>query len=130
MAASKNKNTDQVEINNKDAFVLTQWLEQGVFDALTNEYLKAIRFYILTKHPVSGEQIPIESYEFKMTYEDDGHSVRLNGTKMSSRDDLKTQASKFVRSLVEFTGTLDTLPDDRILTMTISVSIPILHSVS
>jgi len=88
---------------------------------LTNEYLKAIRFYVLTKHPVSGELIPIESYEFKMTYDDDD-TVKLNGAKMSSRDDLKMQASKFVRSLVEFTGTLDALPDDRVLTMSIAVS--------
>jgi len=71
VAAAPDKETGQIEIKNQDAFVLTQWLEQGVFDALTNEYLKAIRFYVLTKHPVSGELIPIESYEFKMTYDDD-----------------------------------------------------------
>ena len=108
-------------VRNKDAFLLTQWLERGVFAALTNEYLNAMTFSIFTKHPTTGQDLLLENYEFKICY-GGGIAPTLNGVSLHSKEDVKAQASKFIRSLIEFANTLDSLPEERWITLSLGVS--------
>ena len=117
LSAEKDSNGETIVLN-KDAFLLTQWLEKGVFIALNQEYLRSMTFSIFTKHPQSGIDIPLESYEFRLSY---GDTAGINGVNLSSKEKLKQQASKFVRSLVEFSNTLDDMPTDRWITLSLSV---------
>jgi hypothetical protein len=114
--------TGEVVVLNPDAFLLTQWLEKGVFSALNQEYIKSMTFTIFTKHPLKGFDMPLESYEFRISYGDDLNSkVSINGVPLTTKEHLKAQASKFVRSLVEFTNTLDEMPAERWITLSLSV---------
>jgi hypothetical protein len=96
-------------------------IEKGVFDALNKEYLSSLTFTIFSKHPINQQDLPLESYEFKVAYADENQPARINGVNLATKDQLKSQASKFVRSLVEFSSTLEELPHDRWITLTISV---------
>ena len=40
----------------------------GVFDALTKEYLKSMSLKLYAKHPLTQEDIQLESYEFSLSY--------------------------------------------------------------
>ena len=109
-----------IVVHNNEAFMLTQWLERGVFRALEEQFLHALTFAVCASHPHTGEDIVLEKYEFKLTYmSSDGKGPTFNGAPLDSKDDLKAQAKKFLRTLISFTSTLDTLPADRWLTMMI-----------
>ena len=112
----------EIVVKNKDAFLLTQWLERGVFAALGEQYLNSMIFSIFFTEPGSGKEILLENYEFKITYNDET-SAKINGAPIISKDDVKLQATKFVRSLVEFSNTLDDLPPERWITMSLTVRI-------
>lgn len=60
--------TEYVTVRNKDAFLLTQWLEKGVFEAIEKGYLGQMKFAIFTKHQKSGLDLLLETYDFKMSY--------------------------------------------------------------
>src|SRR5690348_3608751 len=109
-AAQKDDKTGQLVITNEDAFLLTQWLEKGVFAALESEYIASMTFAIFCKHPKTGEDLLLESYEFKVNFQGEG-GPKINDVTLASRDAVKNQAARFIRSLTEFSGTLDTLPD-------------------
>jgi meiosis-specific protein HOP1 len=125
---------------NNEAFQLTQWytiyiisrynlsnyyilicnkyrLERGVFDSIEKGYVSSMKFAIFTKHPISGLDLNLENYEFKMSYQNNNEPATVNGVPLVSKDGLKFQAKRFIRSLVEFTNTLDSLPDNRWLTI-------------
>ena len=109
----------KVDVVNTDAFKLTQWLEQGVFSALEDQYIKKMTFCILTAHPSTGEDVILETYDFHLNYTTVGsngkkHPVMVNGEKITKQT-LKAQANKFVRSLIEFSATLDEVPETRFL---------------
>jgi meiosis-specific protein HOP1 len=110
-----------VTVKNKDAFLLTQWLEKGVFAAMTEEYLHSLVFSVFTRHPKTKEDLLLENYEFKVAYTDDPGTVKVNDISLHSKEDVKLQAAKFIRSLIEFTNTLDDLPEDRWITLSITV---------
>lgn len=75
------------------------------------------------KHPLTSEDVLLENYEFRL-HSYDG-SATINGVRLVSKDDLKSQATKFVRMLVEFTNTLDSLPQDRWITISLKVFIKV-----
>jgi hypothetical protein len=78
-------------------------------------------FAIYSDHPITGESILLETYEFKISYQD--HSpATINNAPMLSKDALKLQAGRFIRSLTEFTGTLDDMPNERWITLQLKVS--------
>eukprot|EP01039_Chlorochromonas_danica_P010013 gene10013-11073_t len=104
-------------VKNKEAFLLTQWLERGVFAALESEYLSSMLFAIYTKHPVTQADLLLESYEFKITYAGNGKAAKINNADLHSKDAVKSQAAKFIRCLTEFTSTLEELPRERWLTI-------------
>ena len=111
----------QVRVRNNDAFLLTQWLERGVFDALSQEFLSSMIFSIMMKHPTEGYEIVLENYEFGITFRED-HTATVNGVPLISKDDLKNQSTKFVRMLIEFANTLDELPVERWITISLKYS--------
>ena len=43
----KDKKTKQIIVHNEEGALVTSWLEEGVFDALTKRYLKTLTFAIL-----------------------------------------------------------------------------------
>eukprot|EP01038_Epipyxis_sp_PR26KG_P004772 gene4772-6694_t len=107
----------EVIVNNQEAFLLTQWIEKGIFSALESEYLQSVTFAIFSYHPITNESIVLETYEFKVSYQNQNGSASINGASMFSKESLKQQAGKFIRSLTEFTSTLDELPSDRWITI-------------
>jgi hypothetical protein len=109
----------QVLVKHPDAFLLTQWLEQGVFDALAQKYLKTLTFAVYTTSNNSECDRLLETYTFAFDYPE-GKAPKVNGQAMN-RDTMKLQAVAFIRALVEFSGTLDTLPTERWLTMKLTV---------
>jgi meiosis-specific protein len=113
-------NCHQLIIKNNDAFLLSQWLEKGVFDALEKAYLKSLTFAVYAKEKEKDDGILLETYQFLVEYGDE-KQIKLNGVTMN-RENMKKQAVTFIRCLVEFTGTLDELPDDRYLTMKLAVN--------
>lgn len=121
LQGAKRYDDGEVEVLHAEAFLLTQWLERGVFTALELEYLSAITFAIYTKHPKAKEEdLLFETYEFKVTYPDSGAPM-LNEVSMISKEAIKNQAAKFIRSLTEFAGTLDDLPNERWITLQLRV---------
>jgi HORMA domain len=112
----------EIKVRNGEAFQLTQWLERGVFQALEKEFLHGLTFALCSKHPISGEDILLEKYDFKISYSGDDKRASINGATLDSKYDLKSQAKKFLRSLIAFVETLDDLPQDRWITMMLKVS--------
>jgi hypothetical protein len=120
LQAAKKTDEGEISIINEEAFLLTQWLEKGVFTALELEYLSSVTFAIYTKHPLTKEDLLLETYEFKMSYQEDSHAT-INNVPLVSRETVKSQAAKFIRALTEFSGTLDNLPDERWITLQLKV---------
>lgn len=111
-----------VIVENSEAFLLTQWLERGVFAALESEYLQSMIFAIYCKHPKSGEDMLVETYEFKVAYQSPDQPAKINDIDLSSKDAVKNQAAKFIRCLTEFTSTLETIPPNRWITLQLKVN--------
>lgn len=109
-----------VSVDNYEAFLLTQWLEKGVFAALELSYLSALTFAVYSKHPITKEDILLETYEFKVTCPDSG-PAKVNDVALLSKETVKTQAALFIRSLTEFASTLDMLPSERWITLQLKV---------
>lgn len=120
LQGAKKEEDGEISITHPDAFLLTQWLEQGVFSALEKEFLSSLIFAIYGNHPLTGEDILLETYEFKATYQGDG-PAKINDVHLCSKEMVKNQAAKFIRSLTEFVGTLDTLPDSCWITLQLKV---------
>lgn len=113
---------EHILVKNQDAFDVTQWLEKGVFKALEDQYLDQLTFAIFTAHPVTGEDLLLETYEFKCTYP----GITTEGKRVSKpkvnnqsldKNALKSQANKFVRSLIEFSSSLEDVPEERWITI-------------
>lgn len=107
-------------MTNEEAFLITQWLEKGVFAALENEYLQSMTFAIFKRHSITGCDTLLETYEFKFTY-NSSNNISLNGVELNSKEVVKGQAAKLIRSLTEFTSTLNDLPFERWLTIELKV---------
>ncbi len=114
-------------MTHNDAFLLTQWLEKGVFEALTDKYLRKLIFAIMTTHQTTGEEIVLEEYEFNLDYCQSSSSTSVNGKSQHkeatingvkiTKQSLKDQANKFVRALIEFSATLEDVPEHRWITL-------------
>jgi hypothetical protein len=78
-------------------------------------------FAIYTSHPKTKADLLLESYEFRVSYAGLGRSAKLNDTELYSKESVKHQAAKFIRSLTEFTSTLGELPPERWLTVQLKV---------
>ena len=114
---------------NEDAFLLSQWLERSVFEALEKQYLKTMEFSIFTKSK-DGVKKEVENYSFDVTYPTDTSTSTTTSSSINANSQVyqvnkvpvtleqtKSQAISFIRCLVEFSSTLDALPEDRWLTL-------------
>jgi meiosis-specific protein len=128
LQGARKEESGDVMVTHPDAFLLTQWLEQGVFTALEKEYLNTLTFAIYSKHPISGEDLLMETYEFKTTYQGNGSVAKINDVALVSKETVKNQAAKFIRSLTEFTSTLDTLPSSVWITLQLKVNLLLLRT--
>lgn len=117
------ENNGEISITHEKAFLLTQWLEQGVFEALQEQYLNTMTFAIYCSHPITGKDLLLETYEFKVAYQQGSTPAKINNIELNSKDAVKAQAIKFIRQLTQFTDTLDALPADRWITLTLTVII-------
>lgn len=108
-------------VNNYEAFLLTQWLEKGVFSALESEYLSSLTFALYSKHPITKADILLETYEFKVSCPQN-EPAKINDVALLSKDSVKTQAALFIRSLTEFASTLDVVPSERWITLQLKVN--------
>lgn len=96
-----------------------------MFEALELGYLKSMIFAVYCNDPKTKEDALLETYQFQVELPKDGKSViKVNGVP-ATRDSLKRQAVTFIRALVEFSGTLESLPEDRWLTLKLVVSTPV-----
>lgn len=111
----------EIKIINEEAFLVTQWLQNGVFRALDAGYVSSLIFIVYTKHPKTKEDVILETYEFKITYPDGNQVAAINDVKLFSKESVKQQASQFIRALIDFCGTLDTIPEERWITLQIHV---------
>ena len=99
---------------------LSRWLEDGVFQAIDDGYLESLTFAIYVKDPVTGKETTIENYTFNIsqTKLPNGDDVTtINQVPLVSRAAMKCQARKYMKQLIGFASTLDTLPADRYVTM-------------
>lgn len=80
-------------------------------------------FAIYSKNKETNEDMLLETYQFHIDYPtNEKIPMGLNGMPMT-KDTLKKQAVTFIRSLVEFSSTLEILPDERWLTIKLTVCI-------
>lgn len=105
-----------IRVLNEDAFLLSQWLERSVFDALEKGYLHSMTFLVYNKDRATSEVTVIETYSFSVQYMTGDEPARINGAPVTLQN-TKMQAIAFIRCLVEFATTLDVLPEDRWLTL-------------
>lgn len=111
-----------IKIINEEAFLVTQWLQNGVFQALDSGYVSSLTFIIYTKNPLTDKDTILETYEFKITYSDGENFATVNDIQLFSKESVKQQASHFIRALIDFCGTLDSIPDERWITLQLQVS--------
>lgn len=62
---------------------------------------------------------PRESYSFEMDYPDseDDYNMRFSGTNVTTAESTKGQLVKLIRSLIQFSNTLDEVPSERMLNL-------------
>lgn len=118
----------------------TEWLELGAFDAIQKQYLDVILLEVFARVPSNptgtgnaksqagrkGELL--ECFSFSINYEKDGAQLQLSGKGSSgatscptgTKEEIKKNTRQLLRSLVELTQTLEPLPKNRILSMTVS----------
>lgn len=122
--AAKNSSTGEVVVTHPEAFLVTQWLEKGVFAALEKEFLSSVTFAIFGKHSETGEDRLLESYDFRISYDNTSakSQFKLNDVDIQSKETVKAQAAQFIRSLTEFVATLDIIPQERWITIQLKVS--------
>jgi hypothetical protein len=111
----------ELSVNHEEAFLVTQWLEKGVFLALEEEFLSSMIFAIYCKHPKTGIDFLLESYEFRITYEGESGFPTINDVELYSKESVKAQAIKFIRAMTEFASTLEELPQCRWITVQLKV---------
>jgi hypothetical protein len=106
----------KINVLDEDAFLLSQWLERSVFDALEKQYLRSMTFWIYQTQK-DGQNKTLEEYSFTVEYPTaDCRYAKVNKAKVTM-ENTKQQAVSFIRCLVEFTNTLETLPEERFLTL-------------
>ena len=120
-AAVLDESSDTLVVKDEKAFLLTQWLECGVFKALDEEMLYKMTFAVYSKHPITNVDILLETYEFKFGFDPKSGKAVINDTPLHSKEDIKAQAGKLIRNLVSFTQSLDELPNENWVTIELKV---------
>mmetsp|Transcript_1335 Transcript_1335/g.3081 ORF Transcript_1335/g.3081 Transcript_1335/m.3081 type:complete len:722 (-) Transcript_1335:726-2891(-) len=87
------------------AYTFRERVEEGVFKALEDEFLSVLVFAIYTKHPISGKEELLETYEYEFSYSD-GSEVVVDA--LISKDAVKEQMTDLILSVTSFLATLNT----------------------
>lgn len=66
---------------------------------------------------------PRESYSFELDYPEDenDHEMTFSGTKVTNIESTKGQLVKLIRSLIQFSNTLEELPKERVINIKVGV---------
>eukprot|EP00968_Pinguiococcus_pyrenoidosus_P009954 scaffold774_cov248-Pinguiococcus_pyrenoidosus.AAC.20 len=104
----------------EDVKHLCDWLEQGVFDALSKKYLSSLCFIVGTRRSgeskkAGTENVPLESWTFSFTYPT-ASTIAMNG-KPCTPAHLKREAIRLIHRLIDLSSTLSELPEEKWLTM-------------
>ncbi|KAK8790640.1 hypothetical protein WA588_002389, partial [Blastocystis sp. NMH] len=113
---------EEKNIHNEEAWQLTRWLEEGVFDALEKRYLRGLVFAIYDNPKHKDQSKLLETYSYAFTYPDPVNvtleMTRNNVDKSTlSTDGVKNQAVMLLRTLITLCSTLSPLPRERWITM-------------
>ena len=109
---------------NREASVLSEWLENGVFDALRKRYLRSVVFGVYLDP--DQESTLIESYTLHVAYGADGAHLEVMRSSdastvstepLGSREEIQASTVQLIRTLIALTGTLRPVPSTRWLTM-------------
>eukprot|EP01117_Protostelium_nocturnum_P008328 TRINITY_DN2976_c0_g1_i1.p1 TRINITY_DN2976_c0_g1~~TRINITY_DN2976_c0_g1_i1.p1 ORF type:complete len:400 (-),score=132.39 TRINITY_DN2976_c0_g1_i1:839-2038(-) len=107
---------------------LCDWLEEGVFDALSKKYLRLLVFGIYGEE--DDPSTLTECYNFSISY--DGQDIQMNVEKTAkggnkknplgssshmSMEDVKVETLSLIRKLIMMTSNMQPLPEDRYITM-------------
>ncbi|CBK23857.2 uncharacterized protein [Blastocystis hominis] len=115
------KEGSEPHIHNSEAWQLTRWLEEGVFDALEKRYLRGLVFAIYDNPENKSQSRLIETYSYAFTYPDTQHiqlEVKQNNERsVVSTDGVKNQAVILLRTLITLCSTLSPLPRERWITL-------------
>lgn len=85
-----------------------------------DRYLRRMEFIV-----VSPElNLPREAYSFELDYPDNenDHDMTFSGTKVTTVESTKGQLVKLIRSLIQFSNTLEEVPNERIINMKVSAA--------
>lgn len=106
---------------NGEAATLCKWLEEGVFEALSRKYLRALIFGIYLDP--EKENTLIECYNFRFVYQNEDIVMKLSQTEGGakknkldirsnkySKDEIKRATVACLRNLVQLSQTLKPLP--------------------
>ncbi|XP_058099742.1 meiosis-specific protein ASY1 [Magnolia sinica] len=108
---------------------LIDWMEKGVYDALQKKYLKTLLFCVC--EAIEGPMI--EEYSFSFSYSSsDNEEVHMNVNRIGDKkqgatfkantlditpNQMRSDACKMVRTLVQLMRTLDRMPEERTILM-------------
>lgn len=119
-----------------DARIFVDWLERGIFDALTRKYLQIVllEVYDGTRGGADGEKgAPtsrelLECFSFNVSYNEQGAHVMVaereaaasatagaTSTALDTKEQIKQNGETVVRTLVQMAQTLRPLPKKRVL---------------
>jgi len=117
-AGEDDEGNEQMQVLNNDAYLLTQWLEQGVFPCIDAGFLAVMKMCLFAPHPITRTDVLLETYEFRVAYAgaNGSDAPSINSVPITKKT-IKAQASRFIRSLIEFASTLDKLPTEKWITI-------------
>ncbi|KAJ5066293.1 horma domain-containing protein [Anaeramoeba ignava] len=113
-------------LGNSEAKQLCDWLEYGVFDALSKKFLRTIIFGIYLDPNRENEMI--ECYTFSISYPNE-KSIELNlenqskngiiekKLKFQTKEEIKQAWVSVIRTIVQLSQTLSPIPENRFITM-------------
>ena len=90
-----------------------------IFLAQLIRYLRRMEFIILSPELNN----PREAYSFELDYPEDenDHSMMFSGTKVTNVESTKGQLVKLIRSLIQFSNTLEELPKERVINIKVRI---------
>jgi hypothetical protein len=110
---------------NPEITAMTEWMEQGVFDAIEKHYLRALVFSVFGEENDTSSLL--ESYTFKFSYPEDGHLAMdfvaqakgQDPKEMTymTREQIQQAWCTMIRSLITLSHTLPPLPSQRHIAM-------------
>eukprot|EP00755_Sulcionema_specki_P039056 Sspe_Gene.112112::Locus_94661_Transcript_1_1_Confidence_1.000_Length_1373::g.112112::m.112112 len=105
--------------NTDDSRLLLEWLEKGVFEALSKRYLHVVSLVVLDG--TGKDENVIESYDFRVSYPEAGGAAvttsKHTPKKSHTKEEVTTSLGDMLRALITITHVMADLPDERVVTM-------------